>query len=285
MINPTYEKPKIQLCNKLAQELMEQKIIIVDGKEIKLWTGHNQRNIKIQQSWNSIKSFALLNSFSEGICGDIVLTGIMQIPRLEIAEYAVKLGFRVHSAVSSNTDYLIFGSENVSPTKVAQAIEYNLGGAKVQFIDEATFLQIISDNFDLVENIQLLSEQSQDQIFVENMNYDNNKDILIRKSNSKFNLPKIKETVITISSKLDKCNILISGTFANYSRDEFRVMIEQHGGKNVGSVSSKTSFILAGENMGPEKLKKAESLGVKLMDEITFLDMIKSVSQSEDEVN
>ena len=62
-------------------------------------------------------------------------------------------------------------------------------------------------------------------------------------------------------------------------------MIERNGGKNVGSVSSKTSFILAGENMGPEKLKKAESLGVKLMDESTFLEMIKSESQQEDDVN
>ena len=51
-------------------------------------------------------------------------------------------------------------------------------------------------------------------------------------------------------------------------------MIEAHGGKNVGSVSKKTSFILAGENMGPEKLKKAESLGIKLMTEADFLRLI-----------
>jgi len=80
-------------------------------------------------------------------------------------------------------------------------------------------------------------------------------------------------------------SIVISGTFSQHSRDEYKTMIERNGGKNVGSVSSKTSFILAGENMGPEKLKKAESLGVKLMDEITFLEMIKSVSQAEEEVN
>jgi len=80
-------------------------------------------------------------------------------------------------------------------------------------------------------------------------------------------------------------SIVISGTFSQHSRDEYKTMIERNGGKNVGSVSSKTSFILAGENMGPEKLKKAESLGVRLVDETTFLDMIKSVSQAEEEVN
>jgi len=61
-------------------------------------------------------------------------------------------------------------------------------------------------------------------------------------------------------------------------------MIERNGGKNVGSVSSKTSFILAGENMGPEKLKKAENLGVKLIDENTFLEMIKGSPLLDDEV-
>ena len=285
MVNPTEEKPKIQLSNKLAQEFMEQKIIVVDGKEINLWTGHSHLNIKIQERWNSIKSFALLNSCSEGTCGSIVLTGIMQIPRQEIAEYAIKLGFRVHSTVSKNTDYLIFGSENVSPTKVAEAIELNLRGANVQFIDEISFLQIISDNYEFIENNNYSVGLSYDQIIIENTNCDNNKEILISKTKSKLNLPIVKESVVTLSNKLDNCNIVISGTFANHSRDEYKTMIERNGGKNVGSVSSKTSFILAGENMGPEKLKKAESLGVKLKDEITFLEMIKSESQHEEEVN
>jgi len=78
-------------------------------------------------------------------------------------------------------------------------------------------------------------------------------------------------------------SIVISGTFSQHSRDEYKTMIERNGGKNVGSVSSKTSFILAGDNMGPEKLKKAESLGVKLLDENSFLEMIKTVSSSEED--
>jgi DNA ligase (NAD+) len=75
---------------------------------------------------------------------------------------------------------------------------------------------------------------------------------------------------------LEGFSIVISGTFAQHSRDEYKTMIEMNGGKNVGSVSAKTSFILAGENMGPEKLKKAEKLGVKLVDETTFLSMINA---------
>ena len=70
-------------------------------------------------------------------------------------------------------------------------------------------------------------------------------------------------------------SIVISGTFSHHSRDEYKAMIEANGGKNVGSVSKKTSFILAGENMGPEKRKKAEDLGIRLMTEDEFLEMIK----------
>ena len=71
-------------------------------------------------------------------------------------------------------------------------------------------------------------------------------------------------------------SIVVSGVFAQHSRDEYKAMIEAHGGKNVGSVSKKTSFILAGENMGPEKRKKAESLGVEILTEEQFLELIKN---------
>lgn len=77
------------------------------------------------------------------------------------------------------------------------------------------------------------------------------------------------------SDKLAGMSIVISGTFSQHSRDEYKALIEAHGGKNVGSVSKKTSFILAGENMGPEKRKKAEDLGIQLMTEDEFLEMIQ----------
>jgi DNA ligase (NAD+) len=69
-------------------------------------------------------------------------------------------------------------------------------------------------------------------------------------------------------------SIVISGTFQHHSRDEYKQMIIQHGGKNVSSISSKTSFVLAGEKMGPEKLKKAESLGIPILNEGEFLEML-----------
>lgn len=76
------------------------------------------------------------------------------------------------------------------------------------------------------------------------------------------------------SNKLGGKSVVVSGTFARYSRDEYKKMIEQNGGKNTGSVSGKTNFILAGENMGPAKLEKAAALGVKILNEEEFLKMI-----------
>ena len=77
-----------------------------------------------------------------------------------------------------------------------------------------------------------------------------------------------------VSNKLAGQSVVISGVFAHHSRDEYKAIIEQNGGKNVGSISSKTSFILAGENMGPSKLQKAEKLGIKIMSEDEFLKLI-----------
>jgi len=77
------------------------------------------------------------------------------------------------------------------------------------------------------------------------------------------------------SDKLAGQSIVISGVFAHHSRDEYKAIIEQHGGKNVGSISGKTSFILAGENMGPSKLQKAEKLGIAILSEEEFLKLIE----------
>ena len=76
------------------------------------------------------------------------------------------------------------------------------------------------------------------------------------------------------TDKLQGLSIVISGTFTMHSRDEYKEMIERNGGKNVGSVSSKTDYILAGENMGPAKLEKAQKLGVKIISEQQFLQML-----------
>ena len=79
---------------------------------------------------------------------------------------------------------------------------------------------------------------------------------------------------VSVPQVLEGKTIVISGTFSQHSRDEYKQMIEDYGGKNSGSVSKKTDFILAGENMGPSKLEKAQSLGVKLVSEEEFLEMI-----------
>ena len=71
-------------------------------------------------------------------------------------------------------------------------------------------------------------------------------------------------------------SVVISGVFKHHSRDEYKAIIEQHGGRNVGSISAKTSFILAGENMGPSKLEKANKLGIRIMNEDEFLEMLES---------
>jgi DNA ligase (NAD+) len=85
-----------------------------------------------------------------------------------------------------------------------------------------------------------------------------------------------EEEQVPQSNILQGMSIVISGIFTHHSRDEYKAMIEAHGGKNVGSVSKKTSFILAGENMGPEKRKKAQDLGVELISENDFLQMIQA---------
>lgn len=80
---------------------------------------------------------------------------------------------------------------------------------------------------------------------------------------------------VKLSSSLEGKTFVVSGVFTNFSRDAIKDLIEKHGGKNVGSVSAKTSFLLAGENMGPEKRKKAEKLGVPILSEEEFMTMIE----------
>lgn len=81
------------------------------------------------------------------------------------------------------------------------------------------------------------------------------------------------DTMQTDSALAEK-SIVISGTFIRHSREEYKNIIESHGGKNVSSISSKTSFVLAGDSIGPSKREKAEKLGIPLVDEVSFLKMI-----------
>ena len=83
-----------------------------------------------------------------------------------------------------------------------------------------------------------------------------------------------EERISMFSETLKGLTIVISGTFEKHSRDEYKALIEQHGGKNTSSISAKTSYVLAGDNMGPAKLEKAQKLGVKIINENEFLEMI-----------
>ena len=101
-----------------------------------------------------------------------------------------------------------------------------------------------------------------------------NRELVERLKSNGLQLHRTEEDLSGYTDKLAGQSIVISGVFTHHSRDEYKEMIEKNGGKNVGSISSKTSFILAGENMGPAKLEKAQKLGVKIMSEDEFLALI-----------
>jgi len=101
-----------------------------------------------------------------------------------------------------------------------------------------------------------------------------NRDIVERLRTKGLQFELSAEQTAAASDKLAGQSVVISGVFQHHSRDEYKLMIEQNGGKNVGSISGKTSFILAGDNMGPSKLQKAEKLGIRIVSEDEFLEMI-----------
>lgn len=102
-----------------------------------------------------------------------------------------------------------------------------------------------------------------------------NRILVERLRQSGLKLEADEEDLSGYSDKLKGMSIVISGVFARHSRDEYKALIEKHGGKNVGSISKKTSFILAGGNMGPSKLEKAQQLNIPIKDENEFLAMIE----------
>lgn len=99
--------------------------------------------------------------------------------------------------------------------------------------------------------------------------------IIERLKNKGLKFELSEEQLQSTSDKLKDLTFVISGVFSKFSRDELKKLIEQNGGKNTGSVSGSTSYLLAGDNMGPEKLKKAEKLGVKIISETDFAKMIE----------
>lgn len=128
-------------------------------------------------------------------------------------------------------------------------------------------------NLETLVNIDEIGEKIAQSI----LNYfadESNRTLVNRLKEAGLQLHRREEDLSGHTDKLAGQSIVISGVFTHHSRDEYKDMIEKHGGKNVGSISAKTSFILAGENMGPSKLEKASKLGVKIMNEEEFLALI-----------
>lgn len=169
---------------------------------------------------------------------------------------------------------------NASKTVPFERVVFALG---IRFVGE-TSAKLIARHF---KNMDALMEATEEELkdvdgigdviarsVVDYFASEKNRMIVERLKNYGLQMSVVSSSEDNGSDKLAGMNIVISGVFANNTRDEYKAMIEKHGGKNVSSISSKTTFVLAGEKMGPSKLQKAESLGVKIVDEDTFLKML-----------
>ncbi len=131
------------------------------------------------------------------------------------------------------------------------------------------------ENADLekLKNVDEIGEKIAQSI-VSYFSNPSNRELVERLKSSGLQFCRKEEDMDGYTDKLSGKSIVISGVFTHHSRDEYKDLIEKNGGKNAGSISSKTSFVLAGENMGPAKMEKAQKLGVKIMSEDEFLTLI-----------
>ncbi len=159
-----------------------------------------------------------------------------------------------------------------------------LFGLGIRFVGE-TVAKRLAINFHSIENLseatfeQLTNtDEIGERIAQSVISYfanEKNSDLVARLKAAGLQMAIAEEQLAAQSDKLKGLAIVISGTFEQHSRDEYKTMIEQHGGKNVASVSGKTSFIVAGDNMGPAKLEKAKKLNIKVINESELLKMIQ----------
>ncbi len=154
----------------------------------------------------------------------------------------------------------------------------------INFVGE-TIAKVLARN---VHNIDRLMEMSAEELaaipeigpkiaqsIVEFFAVESNRDIVERLRWAGLQMALSEQELASRTTKLEGKKIVISGVFQHHSREEYKAMIEQNGGKNVGSISKATSFILAGDNMGPAKLEKAQKLGIDIINEDQFLEMIE----------
>ena len=154
----------------------------------------------------------------------------------------------------------------------------------IRFVGEAT-AKLLAKSFPTIESLasaklqELLEVEGVGEVIAESIiKYfadERNIHLILELKANGLQFALSEEILSERTDKLAGKSIVISGVFTKHSRDEYKTMIERHGGKNVGSISVKTSFILAGENMGPAKLEKAQKLGISIVNEDDFLSMIE----------
>ena len=162
------------------------------------------------------------------------------------------------------------------------SFERVLFGLGVRFVGE-TVAKVLAKHFKTIDNIidtdietLIAVDEIGDKIAESVVNYFSIEENLklinnLKESGLQF-VSTIKDT--TKSSNLNGMKIVVSGVFNQNSRAEYKKMIEEHGGKNVSSISKNTTFVLAGDNMGPSKKQKAEDLNIPLINETEFLEKI-----------
>ena len=153
----------------------------------------------------------------------------------------------------------------------------------IRFVGETVAKKIAKsfENIDELQQADLVTLISIDEIgekiaqsILSYFANESNCELINRLKAAGLQLYRTEEDLSEYTDKLAGQSIVISGVFTHHSRDEYKELIEKNGGKNVGSISAKTSFILAGENMGPAKLEKAKKLGITILSEDEFLKLI-----------
>lgn len=176
--------------------------------------------------------------------------------------------------------YNIIKSIDASRSVPFERVLFALG---IRFVGETVAKRLAKalDSIDELENASLEKLKNIDEIgekiaqsLISYFANPANRELIERLKSAGLQFCRKEEEKQDYSDKLAGQQIVISGVFEHHSRDEYKELIEKHGGKNVGSISSKTSFILAGKNMGPAKWEKAMKLGIKIVNEDEFLERI-----------
>lgn len=199
---------------------------------------------------------------------------VADLYKLKVSDIAILERMGMKSA--QNIIEGINNSRNVPFERVVYAIGIRFVGETVAkklayaFKDIASLMNATKEELVAVDEIGERIAESVIKYFAD----ERNRSLIEELRAEGLQLKLSEERISMFSNTLSGLSIVISGTFEKHSRDEYKSLIEQHGGKNTSSVSAKTDYILAGANMGPAKLEKAQKLGVKVINENEFLTMI-----------